>query len=379
MIKSEVIADSINHYGGRITTMVLTFPRIILAEFNTHRVISKNSASSRAIPTKKLIKNILDNPFVPIGWQKDHTGMQGSSYFDDNEKFDVSVIREYMFKRLQNMYRLSKDQDESSIVVDDRVLALYNSIFDEYKGAYTLSEFWLIIRTKVLQSVILLHCLGVTKQICNRLLEPFMYHTVICTFTEIENFFSLRCPQYLGDDGIFYRTKLECEYYSKLYTGVDNLTFDWRERNRGQSEIHIMALAECMCNSYRRSIPKLLTAGEWHIPFGDGIVVPMEGYEFATDVELDLFKVKVATARCARVSYTVVGDGQKADNYDSDISLHDGLIKSRHASPFEHPAKCMGNSEYYDNCIASDKNSTISGVSRNFSGGWLQYRDLLSL
>jgi hypothetical protein len=38
MISARVIADSKNQFGDRITTMVVTFPRIILAEFNTHRV-----------------------------------------------------------------------------------------------------------------------------------------------------------------------------------------------------------------------------------------------------------------------------------------------------------------------------------------------------
>lgn len=49
-ISARIIADSLNEHGNRLTTFILTFPRIVLAEFNTHRMISKNSASSRAIP-----------------------------------------------------------------------------------------------------------------------------------------------------------------------------------------------------------------------------------------------------------------------------------------------------------------------------------------
>ena len=55
-IKAEIIADSINQQGDRITTYLLTFPRFILSELNTHRVFSKNSASSRAIPFEKMVK-----------------------------------------------------------------------------------------------------------------------------------------------------------------------------------------------------------------------------------------------------------------------------------------------------------------------------------
>ena len=55
-IKAEIIADSVNTLGDRLTTFVVTFPRIILAEVNTHRAFSRNSASSRAIPFKKNVR-----------------------------------------------------------------------------------------------------------------------------------------------------------------------------------------------------------------------------------------------------------------------------------------------------------------------------------
>lgn len=85
MIQAQVIADSKNEFGNRITTMVVTFPRYILAELNTHRMLSKNSASSRAIPFEKLLKSVRENPFIPIAFQKNHTGMQGTEYFKGEE------------------------------------------------------------------------------------------------------------------------------------------------------------------------------------------------------------------------------------------------------------------------------------------------------
>jgi len=48
-IEAKVIADSRNEFGQRITSFLLWFPRIVLAEFNTHRMFSRNSASSRVI------------------------------------------------------------------------------------------------------------------------------------------------------------------------------------------------------------------------------------------------------------------------------------------------------------------------------------------
>ena len=60
MTSVKILADSLNLSGNRLTTFELTFPRVILAEFNTHRMISRNAASSRAIPTEKLIQRVLD-------------------------------------------------------------------------------------------------------------------------------------------------------------------------------------------------------------------------------------------------------------------------------------------------------------------------------
>ena len=82
MIKAKIIADSKNPQGDRITTMEVTFPRFILAEFNTHRMFSRNSASSRAIPFEKMVKMVEEDPFIPIKWMKDHKGMQGTEYFE---------------------------------------------------------------------------------------------------------------------------------------------------------------------------------------------------------------------------------------------------------------------------------------------------------
>src|ERR1700748_3330482 len=195
MFECKMLAFSKNEIGLKLATMKVVFPRFILAEMNTHRMFSRNSASSRAIPTKKLLKMILDTPFIPIAWQKDHSGMQGTQYFNAEERFNIKFLKEYMFPRLQEMYRESKEQREEDIIIDKRVLSMYRNLFSTFEGEYTLTEFWLMIRDKIVESVLLLYCLGVTKQLCNRLLEPFMWHTVIITSSEWENFFALRCPK----------------------------------------------------------------------------------------------------------------------------------------------------------------------------------------
>ena len=90
MISAKIIADSKCPRGHRLTTFIVTFPRIVLAEFNTHRMFSRNSASSRAIPFKRMVKMLEENPFIPIAWQKDHKGMQGVEYLDELTGEDLS-------------------------------------------------------------------------------------------------------------------------------------------------------------------------------------------------------------------------------------------------------------------------------------------------
>lgn len=283
-ISARIIADSLNEQGNRLTTFILTFPRIVLAEFNTHRMISKNSASSRAIPFEKMLKMVQEDPFIPIKWMKEHKGMQGAEYFEDDA---------------------------------------------------ALKLMWLKARDEAIRHAEFLNMKGLTKQLCNRLLEPFLYHKAIITGTEWENFFALRA--------------------------------------HNDAEIHIQELAYRMLDEYNAHTPMQLKAGEWHIPFGDKIDVQRmidgeafsnehDGFAFGLsgDIEyyIEKFKVKIATARCARVSYL---NFEGKDDYEADIKLHDRLISSGHFSPTEHCAMAMDNSEWYGNFR-----------------GWKQYRKFLN-
>ena len=294
MIEAKIVADSLNPQGDRLTTFVVTFPRIILAEFNTHRMFSRNSASSRAIPFEKMVKSVKENPFIPIAWQKDHKGMQGTEYITDEIEIEAN-IRNWI------------DASKNAIFSADRLNRRD----------------------------------GVTKQLCNRLLEPFMWHTVIITSGKegLENFFNLR--------------------------------------NHEAAEIHIQELAKRMLEVYNESTPKQLKAGEYHIPYGDTINV-LGDTDFKEDV---LTKIKIATARCARVSYTTVGEDGKEIPYEKDIALNDSLLKSGHFSPFEHAAVAMSDEQYHS-FIKGDTNN--DGVDPKDLMGWcfnyrgfIQYRYMI--
>jgi len=339
MIEAKIVADSLNPQRDRLTTFIVTFPRIILSEFNTHRMFSRNSASSRAIPFEKMVKSVEENPFIPIAWQKHHTGMQGTEYWTE-----------------ENIIRYLEDS-------------------------------WIESMHKSLQSAKLLTSKGVTKQLVNRLLEPFMWHTVIITSSEFNNFFDLRCPNYDG-----FKSKKEFLKANPELVKVANPENKyWLTLNKGQSEIHIMALAELMYDAYNESIPKQLQAGEWHIPFSDNIdennlKEVLKKMSIQNELGESIIGAgsrairKIATARCARVSYTVVGEESKEPNYENDIKLHDRLAESSHWSPFEHCAKAMSDTEY-SNFVKGDtskakQGSDIYGWCNNFKG-FIQYRYLI--
>lgn len=299
-INAQIVADSINQMGDRITTYLLTYPRFIHAELMTHRMFSRGSASSRAVPFKRMLQMVEEDPFIPIAWQKDHPGMQGTEYITD----------ENLIRRNISIWK--------------------NSLIET------------IYRTKILNS----EC-EVTKQLCNRLLEPFMWHTVLVTATEYDNFFELRCPkyQYSNIEPIFKSKKDYCAYYKTTDKGN---FYTWAKFNNSQAEIHIQALAESMWDAKNESTPKILRAGEWHIPFGDRIVeddlLPILYKVNAAPGEMAFQKVKIATARCARLSYMTF-DGEI--NYEKDIQLHGRLLLDKHMNPFEHCAKAMNEKEYF--------------------------------
>jgi hypothetical protein len=74
VISAEVICDSINERGTRLTTLQIHCPTFILQEFNTHRVFSRSFNSSRAIPASKYR---LSADFVPDQFLSNQSGMTG--------------------------------------------------------------------------------------------------------------------------------------------------------------------------------------------------------------------------------------------------------------------------------------------------------------
>ena len=89
---ARVIADSITEEGHRLTTFEATCWRPVLAEQNTHRMLSRNSASSRATPVRKQLDRFADNLADPIVWPREQKGMQGGGDLTDDDLFDAQVL-----------------------------------------------------------------------------------------------------------------------------------------------------------------------------------------------------------------------------------------------------------------------------------------------
>lgn len=267
MFAAKILADSLSPFTGtRLTTMEVTFPRIVLAEFNTHRMLSRNSASSRAIPVEKRIVAVEEDPFVPEQFGRNQKGMQA----------------------VDNL------ADEDSRFARDRWLCAAG---DACRNARYLAK------------------LGVHKQLANRLLEPFLWHTVIVSATEWRNFFALRC------------------------------------HSNAQPEIR--TIAEMMRDLMKESTPLVRT---FHRPLveEEEKAELIAGGMTADDVDL------VAVGRCARVSY-LTHDGRR--DPVEDLALAKRLSDAGHMSPFEHVAFAV-----------SDNNlKRMVGFFGNFRG-WMQFR-----
>ena len=100
----KVVLDSIAPNGARLTTLEVTMPRFLLAQWNTHRSMSRNAASSRAVPTTKMLERVEQQPFVPFETFGDPATLncdrdsQGDVWFAD---MGVSVVWPHCLERLE--------------------------------------------------------------------------------------------------------------------------------------------------------------------------------------------------------------------------------------------------------------------------------------
>lgn len=264
MYSTRILLDSLAPCGQRLTTWELTYPRMVHAELMTHRVFSRNSSSSRAIPIEKMIAAVQDDPALPKWWGKNQSGMQAREEMSGEALTEVQLL-------------------------------------------------WLEARDEMVAKTQRMSELGLHKQLANRLLEPWMFITVLVSATTFSNWFHLR--------------------------------------DHPDAQPEIAWVARSMWAQINAATPKRLDEGDWHLPF-------------ITDEDRAVYDVlelkKISVGRCARVSYLThegIRDPLK------DIELHDRLASGPltgnpgHWSPFEHVARAL-------------EHPAPSG---NFRG-WRQYR-----
>ncbi len=272
MITAKVVKHSITEQGQEIVTFELEYPRIVHSEFMTHRVISKNSASSRAIPILTMIKAVWNNPAAPSHWGKNQAGMSA--------KEELTGVRKWAAQKVWNL---------ASKV--------------NCGLAYLLFK------------------IGTHKQIANRITEPFSHIKIVATATSWDNFFILR------------------------------------DHEAADPTIH--ELAQAAKEALKNSAPKLLKAGEWHLPYVD-INLPIDE------------ALKLSASLCAQTSYRKADDSlEKAQ------SIFGRLVDTFpvHFSPTEHQARPL---EGVDDELVTHVDKLGRAWSGNFCG-WGQYRQKIQL
>lgn len=141
---AKVVADSIGPSGVRLLSVLCVYPLMVHAEHLRHRSFGFSVASNRAIPTRLILRQVIDDPVVPVWFGKNQGGMSARE--------ELSGWRRSIACRL-----------------------------------------WLLARWPAVIFAWLLLRVGLHKQIANRILSPWQWVTVLVTGTEWENFFALRC------------------------------------------------------------------------------------------------------------------------------------------------------------------------------------------
>ncbi len=274
----DILADSTGPYSPRLTSFQITFPRVILAEVNTHRSLSKSSASSRAIPFARLLKNVLDDPYIPERWSKAGPGMSEAGWLGGDDALTANL-------RWLEARDLAIIKAVGMLCPADRA-GLYEKI-------HAVAGWRDIIAATEPPTF------SVHKQDINRLLEPWCWVTQVITGTEVgwSNFFALRTH------------KDAHPAFRKLARGMYRL--------------------------YRDGHPEFLEFGQWHAPF----LSPAErGEQWSppgTSCSYVPYFLKLSAARCAWVSYS---NHNKEATPDAVLGTWERLVGSvpRHASPLEH-------------------------------------------
>ena len=212
MIDSKLILTSKNRETGvSLYTFVLNYPRVILAEVNTHRMLSRNTASSRAIPASKQRSRVLAVPFVPVTIGQNQKGMQAGVELEGWRHF-VAI------------------------------------------NTWKLARYPMVLASWILEKV------GAHKQVVNRVVEPWTWTQQVVTCTDLKNVFKLRNhPDAEPHFQLLAKQMVEqVEYVERLFE-----TVNFNSRNPDGTPCWLSPV-----NPNKGVLRvQMLKPGEWHLPF----------------------------------------------------------------------------------------------------------------
>ena len=311
--------------------------------------------NSRAIPFNKMVEVVKNEPFIPIAWQKPHSGMQGAEYYTD-PKIIVNKVKNWLETR-DSAVQMAEKMDIDT--AEDRRLIM-KDIRDVVEGG-NYETFTREINNPI------------SKQLKNRILEPFMWTTQLITGTKesFRHLFEQRCPRYEITEFNSKITGMSKKSLMEFLEGRDDIVNElkskddlwWLQHNKGQAEIHFMDLAEKMYDALMDSKPfmideKMVESPDnesdtlaWHIPFENEIIQQYKRENYGQEPTLDEIIV-MSVARTARISYTKLNDvnangsGDTNPDYWKSLKIYEKCKKEGHYSVFSHIGKCMADYEY---------------------------------
>lgn len=209
-----IVLDSVNPNRDRITTIEFELPKFLVAQFNTHSMIRRNSASSRAVPTWRVIQQVMKDPYVPERFGEYGRGMSPQNYL--SHRGHIRAKEEWLAAR--------------DSAVDSAISMAYGDNYEYALAAYREVEFGILGMPAEVEPI------GAAKEIANRLLEPWMKTRIVATSTHWGSFIEQRSGN----------------------------------RNTG-AQYELAKIADGLEEELSHSVPQRLDWDQWHTPYSDNL------------------------------------------------------------------------------------------------------------
>jgi hypothetical protein len=282
--QATMILKSISPDNIALRTLQLRYPRIIHAEFMTHREFSRNARSSRAVPATVMLSEVESAPFIPDHWSQNQPGMQAA-----NEDHNEAIMLPFY----PNTGQPSVDGERFS---------------------HTREEAWLLARNFSSLIAKAFADAGYHKQIFNRVVEPYSYIDTLFSTTSLANFNHLRRDKAAEPH---MRDLAEAIYIADNESPVQSLSYD---------QWHLPFISPSDYKNIDQFTPENY---ERMIEARDNSRVPGSVYNYIA--------LACSVDRCKRISYKPF---TTAKEISEEVKGHDALISANpvHATPTEHQA-----------------------------------------